>query len=405
VQVYWYMDQSFLILGANPSISFAELYQYLGNKDDVIVQAGVSVVIVNDVEIGSIAPKNLGGIPKSGIIINEIRDLSAQTLSSALQEYITEGQKFHFGLSYYKLGGQKLSQGKLKALGLETKKILKARNVSVRLVESKSGNLSSVDVVKNKLLDKGVELCIFSSDHGYQIGKTHAVQPFEEYSNRDYGRPGRDAKRGMLPPKLARSMVNLAGAKDGALILDPFCGSGTVLQEALLLGYKVIGTDVDEDAIHDTKKNIEWLIDQNKEELPEPKIDAMDVRKLDKTVTEKSVDAIVTECDLGPPLQGDESEAKVLSIEKSLTDFYTEALDLMRYTLKDEARAVVVWPYFKKQNIFISAFDRLGELGFNVIEPYPAQYQEVFPLSLRGTLLYGREDQHLFREILILEKK
>jgi tRNA G10 N-methylase Trm11 len=104
-------------------------------------------------------------------------------------------------------------------------------------------------------------------------------------------------------------------------------------------------------------------------------------------------------------LQGDESEAKVLSIEKSLTDFYTEALDLMRYTLKDEARAVVVWPYFKKQNIFISAFDRLGEFGFNVIEPYPAQYQEVFPLSLRGTLLYGREDQHLFREILILEKK
>jgi tRNA G10 N-methylase Trm11 len=398
------MEQSFVILGTNPSLSFAELYQYLEQNNDAILAVGSSVVIIDNKAFSENAAFILGGIPKSGIIVKEIKQLNEADLSLVLREYIQDGQKFHFGLSFYQLSGDTISQGKIKALGLEIKKLLKQSGSSVRLVESKSGNLSSVDVVKNKLLDKGVELCIFSTDKGYLIGKTQAVQQFEAYSNRDYGRPKRDSKRGMLPPKLARVMVNLAATPQGSLILDPFCGSGTILQEALLLGYQVIGTDISEDAIRDTKQNIEWLLKDHKKELPEHKIDAMDVRRLDESVTEKSVDAIVTECDLGPPLSGGESESKVQSIEKSLSDFYKEALSLMHYALKDEGRAIVAWPYFQKHKLFVSVFAQLSELGWKVITPYPEQYQTVFPLSKRGTLLYGREGQHVFREIIIIEK-
>ena len=44
------------------------------------------------------------------------------------------------------------------------------------------------------------------------------------------------------------------------LILDPFCGSGTVLQEALLMGFtQVAGTDLSPKAITDTKENIAWI--------------------------------------------------------------------------------------------------------------------------------------------------
>ena len=60
-------------------------------------------------------------------------------------------------------------------------------------------------------------------------------------------KPYRDMRRGMLPPKLARSLVNLAiGAKSPSdmTILDPFCGTGTVLMEAMLLGTHVVGTDL-----------------------------------------------------------------------------------------------------------------------------------------------------------------
>ena len=46
-----------------------------------------------------------------------------------------------------------------------------------------------------------------------------------------------------MPSKLARSMVNLARAKKGELVLDPFCGTGSVLIEAALIGCRTLGLD------------------------------------------------------------------------------------------------------------------------------------------------------------------
>ena len=398
------MNNSFLILGREKSVSFAEIYQYIGKNDDIIDNFSSDAAVILDDKISSFGPSILGSVPKSGFVIDKQDDVNAEFLVSILSKFTQEGQKFHFGLSAYDVGGSVISQGKLKALGLETKKILKNQGLSVRLVESKSGNLSSVDVVKNKLLDKGVELCLMFARDAVLIGKTESVQDFEDYSSRDFDRPSRDMKRGMIPPKLARSMINMSGSDEGSLILDPFCGIGTILQEALLLGYRVIGTDIDEQAIRGSKKNIEWLIDKYGQAFPEPKIDTMDVRKLDETVTENSVDAIVTEFDLGPALKGDESKGKIEQIEQSLSEFYKDALDMMQFVLKDGKRAVIAWPYFVKQGIAISAFDKLDELGLRVVEPYPVKYQKIYPLTNRGTLLYGREGQSVFREILILEK-
>ncbi len=48
---------------------------------------------------------------------------------------------------------------------------------------------------------------------------------------------------GMMP-KLARCMVNLARARPGELVLDPFCGTGSILVEAALIGCRVMGADI-----------------------------------------------------------------------------------------------------------------------------------------------------------------
>lgn len=47
-----------------------------------------------------------------------------------------------------------------------------------------------------------------------------------------------------MPAKLARCMVNLAQPRTGEIILDPFCGTGSLLVEAGLIGCRVIGLDV-----------------------------------------------------------------------------------------------------------------------------------------------------------------
>ncbi|MFQ6077015.1 MAG: DNA methyltransferase, partial [Candidatus Bathyarchaeia archaeon] len=47
-----------------------------------------------------------------------------------------------------------------------------------------------------------------------------------------------------LMPKLARCMVNLARPRRGDSVLDPFCGTGSLLIEAGLMGMKALGSDI-----------------------------------------------------------------------------------------------------------------------------------------------------------------
>jgi DNA modification methylase len=49
---------------------------------------------------------------------------------------------------------------------------------------------------------------------------------------------------GKSEPQLIRAIINSVCLKDHALILDPFCGSGTILLEAELMGLNGIGFDV-----------------------------------------------------------------------------------------------------------------------------------------------------------------
>lgn len=63
--------------------------------------------------------------------------------------------------------------------------------------------------------------------------------------------------RGALRPTVAAAMVRLTPAVHGKRRLwDPYCGSGTILAEAALLGYEVWGTDIDEEAVAASRENV-----------------------------------------------------------------------------------------------------------------------------------------------------
>ncbi|MGH3320259.1 MAG: TRM11 family SAM-dependent methyltransferase [Streptosporangiaceae bacterium] len=67
---------------------------------------------------------------------------------------------------------------------------------------------------------------------------------------------GRQVERpGALRPTVAAMMVALAGETNGAL-LDPCCGSGTILGEALAAGWRAAGRDIDPEAVEISRANV-----------------------------------------------------------------------------------------------------------------------------------------------------
>lgn len=59
-----------------------------------------------------------------------------------------------------------------------------------------------------------------------------------------YSAHGIHEYRGKFNPQVVRATTNVLGLKPGSLLLDPFCGSGTVLLESAHLGFDALGFDL-----------------------------------------------------------------------------------------------------------------------------------------------------------------
>ncbi|MGD0645022.1 MAG: DNA methyltransferase [Candidatus Bathyarchaeia archaeon] len=85
-----------------------------------------------------------------------------------------------------------------------------------------------------------------------------------------------------MPSKLARCMVNLAHAKSEDLVLDPFCGTGTSLIEAIYIGCHALGVDAQKRMVLGCRKNLkhfhitpEGLVLADARQMPFIKVDCV----------------------------------------------------------------------------------------------------------------------------------
>ncbi|WP_049924370.1 methyltransferase domain-containing protein [Halopiger djelfimassiliensis] len=65
---------------------------------------------------------------------------------------------------------------------------------------------------------------------------------------------------GSMDPLLARALANVAGARPGARLLDPMCGTGGVLVEAGLVGADVLGTDAQAKMVAGARENLRHFL-------------------------------------------------------------------------------------------------------------------------------------------------
>ncbi len=66
---------------------------------------------------------------------------------------------------------------------------------------------------------------------------------------------------GSMDPMLARALVNVAGARPGATVVDPMCGTGGLLLEAGLVGARVLGVDAQWKMVRGASENLGRYLD------------------------------------------------------------------------------------------------------------------------------------------------
>lgn len=411
--------QSLLILGRQSDIGLAELESLYGA--DKIRPIGSYAALV-DVDPCLLAFDRLGGSIKFCKFLTRLETndwLKIEELlisvSPGHSQNMPQG-KMHLGISTY---GINANYKQVMKLSIALKRAIQKTGRTVRVIPNQENALSSAQVIHNNLTGQnGWELVILKDKQKTVIAQTVKVQDITAYARRDQARPHRDAKVGMLPPKLAQIIINLAVGLlpaeatqsiceippdqpipqkhfEGENLLDPFCGTGVILQEAAIMGYDCQGSDIDERLVGYAKSNIDWL-----RSLPRSPIsskasvrlevgNAADHRWLEKPTI------VASETYLGRPLSRNDSQT-LDPIANHCNSLLTAFLNNLAGQTAIGTRICLAVPAWKRPDgsfRHLPLLDSLKVIGYN-----PVRFQHS---GSRG-LIYHRPNQMVGRELLVV---
>jgi len=399
------MEQSILILGRQPALGIAEAESLFGAAQVQPISEHAALVSLPHADVHF---ARLGGSIKLCKLLTILDTTNWGQIERYLVKvspehasYLPEG-KVQIGISAY---GFSESTPRILATGLSIKKALRKVGKSVRLTPNQEPALNSAQVLHNHLTGPtGWELVIIKDDSNEAgktiIAQTVNVQDIDGYTLRDRGRPKRDARVGMLPPKLAQIITNLAvaDAKPSAktTILDPFCGTGVVLQEAMLMGYSGYGTDLENRMIDYSKANLEWLPTEFKLTNTSFSLDQGDATSF---AWQPAPDVVACETYLGKPFTSTPDGATLaqtttdcnLIIKKFLRNIANQTKPGTRFCI-----AIPAWQIRAGEFKHLPLIDSLEDLGYNRVSFEHAKSED---------LLYYREDQIVARELVVLTRK
>lgn len=417
VELYTRVMQSVLVLGRQPELGLAELESLYGSER--VTALGEHAALV-DVDPCLLAFSRLGGSTKFCKLLTILDTINWKQIESFLRtaapQHATtmpEG-KMTLGLSAI---GLNVTTRQLEATGLTLKKAIRASGRPVRLVPNKELVISTPQVIYNKLTSpNGWELVFIAHEGKTYVVQTVKVQDINDYTVRDRERPKRDAKVGMLPPKLAQIIINLASGPLpdetlqnicdipagepiprtllGKTLLDPFCGTGVVLQEAALMGYDVYGTDLEPRMISYTKQNLEWL--ESTYGL-RPTVVGLETADATAHTWSPTPDIVACETYLGRPFT-DRPTQEILAqtmadcnliIKKFLKNIHAQLQPGTRLCL-----AIPAWQIRPNEFKHLSLVDQIEEMGYNRVSFEHAGND--------NRLLYYRADQIVGRELITL---
>jgi tRNA (guanine10-N2)-dimethyltransferase len=391
------------ILGRQPNIGIAELESVIGAEHLSIFSN--NLVLINKDSLADY--DRFGSVIKFVKILQDLepqpKNLAQKVADIVIDDLpLQEGVKIKFGLSFYQ---SKLRPSQINSIGLSVKKILKNNSYSVRVVPNNTQSLSSAQIIHNKLTSpNGIEIVIIEQKNQIIIAKTIHEQNIEAYSARDQARPMRDARVGMLPPKLAQTIINLATgplslepnpkSEIRHTILDPFCGTGVVLQEALIMGFNVYGSDLEARMIEYSQANLDWL--KNKYNFDKQQLN-LNVGDACQHNWPQPIDIVAGETYLGRPLSSQPRPADLTDIIQGVNTLHKKFLTNIRKQISSGAQlclAIPAWQTKPGQFEHLPMLHQLKDLGFK---------RQDFKYTDTNKLIYYREGQIVARELLVLK--
>jgi len=215
-----------------------------------------------------------------------------------------------------------------------------------------------------------------------------------------------------MPPRLARIMVNLSAWTSGKVLLDAFCGVGTILQEALLENAMVVGMDVNSWCVKAAEENLGWLKREYALEHADFRVVQGDVGRLVEKIGQEAVDCIVSEPDLGPALRQVPTGPYAQKIIEKLEPLFFGFVEQAYRVLRSGGRLVLVTPYIRTrsgQAVTMPIGERLEACGFRRVRAFSRDmFSEAgvdeYHLMDISSLVEMDERHKIGREIHILEK-
>ncbi|MEK6936622.1 MAG: hypothetical protein AABW58_00970 [Nanoarchaeota archaeon] len=350
------MNNYLFVLGRDRNLSLLELVSYLKRKGMDYKSVKITDTYA-EFQIQDFNPfnsiKELGGIVKIAefIDINKIK---------------IEKNKILFGLTIFYNDIRLISQ----LYELFKKEKVKAIQKKPRKV--------FFSPKESKKLD--LELFIFKN----KIAKVIVNSNPSEFKARDETRPYFD-KLKVTSLRLSKILVNLSQVKENETLLDPFVGAGSILQEAMILGINVVGTDIDKKSSEGAVKNLEFI--KNKYRLRTSfKIHNIDNSEIGKVI--EKVDGVATEPYFGPFFLKIPKYEEVLKIIDEVEKIYYSLLLKLKKILPKNSLAVFPVPVYKtnKGRVTFDFENIVKELGYEIYSPLDSIKMPI-KYSIKGNIV------------------
>jgi tRNA (guanine10-N2)-dimethyltransferase len=178
-------------------------------------------------------------------------------------------------------------------------------------------------------------------------------------------------------------MTNLANPAPGGVVLDPFCGTGVVLQEAGLMGYQPYGSDIEAELVEMSRINMEWL----------GLSATLEVGDATSHQWNGSIGGVVTEGYLGPALEKDPTDEELAKLRADASKLALGFFANLTPQIESGVPVTISLPAWRqgKQYKRLEVVDQIEALGYTLKQFLPV---------LQGDLLYHRPDQIVGRELI-----